>query len=144
MLLTRVRPLTIYTLAAMGLDWSGAASWLTRGDMKRNLPQVCGVNVDAQTRCGHYHGVTDIIAIKMWCCGIYYACEECHIELAGHAIEVWPRSEWDTAAIICGACGLELSVRRYMESESHCPECGAGFNPGCRKHYRFYFEVGEE
>ena len=51
-----------------------------------NLPQVRGVELDAQTRCGHYHGSTDIIAIKMKCCGEYYACKDCHIELAGHSI----------------------------------------------------------
>ena len=109
--------------------------------MNRNLPQVRGVNVDGQTRCKHYHGTTDIIAIKMKCCGEYYACKDCHAELAGHAIEVWPAGEWDTAAILCGGCGVELSVRDYMGCESRCLRCGAGFNPGCRKHYRFYFEV---
>jgi uncharacterized CHY-type Zn-finger protein len=109
--------------------------------MNRNLPQVRGVDVDAQTRCGHYHGATDIIAIKMKCCGEYYACKDCHIELARHEIEVWPVSEWGTAAILCGGCGVAFSVRRYMECESCCPECGAPFNPGCRKHYHFYFEV---
>ena len=86
------------------LGWGRQA----RGNMHRNLPQVRGVDVDGQTRCGHYHGATDIIAIKMRCCGIYYACKDCHIELAGHAIEVWPVSEWDTAAILCGACAAEL------------------------------------
>jgi uncharacterized CHY-type Zn-finger protein len=109
--------------------------------MNRNLPQVRGVDVDVQTRCGHYHGATDIIAIKMRCCGVYYACKDCHMELAGHEIEVWPVSEWDCAAILCGGCGAELSVREYMVCESRCPKCGAGFNPGCRKHYHFYFEV---
>ena len=107
-----------------------------------NLPQVRGVDVDTQTRCGHYHGATDIIAIKMKCCGEYYACKDCHNELAGHAIVLWPVAEWDCAAILCGGCGAELTIREYMECESRCPACGAGFNPGCRKHYQFYFEVG--
>ena len=137
----RVCPLTSYTLAAGRLDCSGAVGWLGRGNMNRNLPQVRGVDVDAQTRCGHYHGKTDIIAIKMKCCGEYYACKDCHIELAGHAIDVWPVAEWERAAILCGRCGAELTIREYMECESLCPECGAGFNPGCRKHYQFYFEA---
>jgi uncharacterized CHY-type Zn-finger protein len=111
--------------------------------MNRNLPQVRGAAVDAQTRCRHYHGATDIIAIKMKCCEEYYACKDCHNELASHAIEVWPVRAWDTAAILSGSCGAELSVREYMECESRCPECGVGFNPGCRKHYHFYFEVDE-
>ncbi len=136
-------PSSIYTLAAGGSDWLGAASWPPRGNMNRNLPQVRGVDVDAQTRCGHFHGATDIIAIKMKCCGVYYACKDCHIELAGHGIEVWPRSEWDTAAILCGACGAELTTREYLGCESRCPGCGARFNPGCRKHHRFYFDVDD-
>jgi len=106
-----------------------------------NLPQVRGVGLDAQTRCGHYHGATDIIATKMKCCGEYYACKDCHIELAGHPIIVWPVSEWDCAAILCGACGAELTIREYMRCQSCCPQCGARFNPGCRKHYHFYFET---
>jgi uncharacterized CHY-type Zn-finger protein len=109
------------------------------GDRIVNLPQVRGVKLDAQTRCRHYHGPTDIIAIKMKCCGDYYACKDCHEELAGHAIEVWPAREWDCAAILCGVCGVELTIREYMGCESCCPGCGARFNPGCRKHYRFYF-----
>ena len=139
----RVCPLTTYTLAAGRLDCSGAVGWLGRGNMNRNLPQVRGVDVDAQTRCGHYHGKTDIIAIKMKCCGEYYACKDCHIELAGHAMDVWPVAEWERAAILCGRCGAELTIREYMECESRCPECGAEFNPGCRKHYQFYFEARE-
>jgi uncharacterized CHY-type Zn-finger protein len=113
------------------------------GDTKMNLPQVRGVGLDAQTRCGHYHGATDIIAIKMKCCGEYYACKDCHIELAGHAIVVWPARDWDQLAILCGCCGAELTIRDYLGCDSRCPGCGAGFNPGCRKHYHFYFEAGE-
>jgi uncharacterized CHY-type Zn-finger protein len=111
--------------------------------MNLNLPKVRGVGLDTQTRCGHYHGTTDIIAIKMKCCGEHYACKDCHVELAGHAIEVWPARDWDQLAILCGACRVEMTIREYMGCESRCPGCGAGFNPGCRKHYHFYFEVRE-
>ena len=105
-------------------------------------PEVRGVELDDETRCAHYHSHLDIIAIKMRCCGVYYACKDCHEALAGHAIEVWPRAEWGEAAVLCGACGHEMSIERYMASGYECPACGAAFNPGCRKHYQFYFEAG--
>jgi uncharacterized CHY-type Zn-finger protein len=104
---------------------------------------VRGVDLDAETRCAHYHSSLDIIAIKMACCGIYYACKDCHEALAGHAIAVWARSDWDTHAVLCGACGRELTIREYMDSAYLCPHCGAGFNPGCRNHYHFYFSPEE-
>jgi len=107
----------------------------------RSGNELRGVNLDPQTRCEHYHGPTDIIAIKMKCCGVYYACKDCHVALADHPIEVWPEREWDHRAILCGSCGAELTIHQYMQSESRCPGCGAGFNPGCRKHYHFYFQV---
>lgn len=99
-----------------------------------------GVEVDAETRCAHYHSSFDIVAIKMACCGVYYACKDCHEMLAGHDIKVWPRSEWNVRAVLCGACGHELTIHEYLGSGSLCPRCGMAFNPGCRHHYRFYFE----
>lgn len=106
-------------------------------------PEVRGVETDAATRCFHYRSERDIIAIKMACCGVYYACKECHEALAGHNIQVWPRSEWDVRAILCGACGHELTIGEYMDSGYVCPLCGAAFNPGCRNHYQFYFAPEE-
>jgi uncharacterized CHY-type Zn-finger protein len=108
----------------------------------RPRPEVHGADLDAQTRCRHYHGPTDIIAIKMKCCGEYYACKDCHEELAGHALATWPRAEWLAAkAILCGACGGELTIAEYFASDSICPRCGAAFNPRCANHYHFYFEM---
>jgi uncharacterized CHY-type Zn-finger protein len=107
--------------------------------VKSLKPNVRGIGVDPETRCAHYHSSLDIIAIKMACCGVYYACKDCHEMLAGHDIRVWPRSEWDICAILCGACDHELTIREYMDSNYTCPCCGAGFNPGCRNHYHFYF-----
>ena len=103
-------------------------------------PEVRGINLDAETRCAHYRTALDIIAIKMKCCGVYYACKDCHEALAGHAIEVWPRHEWTQLAVLCGACGHTLTIAEYMASGYACPECKAAFNPGCRNHYKFYFE----
>jgi uncharacterized CHY-type Zn-finger protein len=111
--------------------------------MQISRPEVRGVDVDAQTRCAHYKTPLDIIAIKMKCCGVYYACKECHEALAGHPLEVWPRKTWDQSAVLCGACGYEMAINEYKSSDSRCPHCSASFNPGCRSHYRFYFESAE-
>jgi len=101
---------------------------------------VNGVDLDPETRCAHYHSELDIIAIKMKCCGVYYACKDCHNTLADHPIEAWPSDDWDQRAILCGACGTELTIRQYLGCINTCPACGATFNPGCRNHYHFYFE----
>jgi uncharacterized CHY-type Zn-finger protein len=44
-------------------------------------------------------------------------------------------------AIVCGACGRELSVDEYLGCEFSCPNCTARFNPGCASHYHLYFEA---
>ncbi|WP_158945474.1 CHY zinc finger protein [Granulicella sp. S190] len=106
---------------------------------QKNAKEVRGVELDAQTRCLHYRSALDIIAIKMMCCGIYYACKDCHEELADHPIKVWPKERWDCEAVLCGSCGAELSIAEYMETGYKCPVCSAAFNPGCRNHYHFYF-----
>ncbi len=101
---------------------------------------VHGEDLDEQTRCRHWHSEVDIIAIKLKCCGIYYACNDCHQPLAGHAIKVWPKKEWDEKAILCGVCGNELTINQYLNCGDSCPYCRASFNPGCRNHYHYYFE----
>jgi uncharacterized CHY-type Zn-finger protein len=102
-------------------------------------PPVRGLALDPQTRCAHWASPLDVIAIKMRCCETYYACFDCHAALAGHKAAVWPRAEWAEPAILCGACGAELSVHAYLACDSRCPSCGAGFNPGCHKHRHLYF-----
>jgi uncharacterized CHY-type Zn-finger protein len=104
-------------------------------------PPVLGVDVDPQTRCAHWRSPLDVIAIKMKCCGDYYACRDCHDALSGHPAAVWPKAEWDQPAILCGVCNAELSVRQYMACNNRCPTCAAPFNPGCRLHYHLYFEA---
>ena len=103
-------------------------------------PEVRGLKLDPQTRCAHWHSPRDIVALKMRCCGVYYACRDCHDALAGHAAEVWPRAEWNEPAVLCGACGTELSIAAYLASDDACPACGAPFNPGCKLHRHLYFE----
>lgn len=105
-------------------------------------PPVLGVDVDVQTRCAHWRSPLDIVAIRMKCCGVYWACKDCHAALAGHAIEVWPRAAWEERAVLCGACGAELTIRGYLASPDACPACDAPFNPGCRHHHHCYFETG--
>ncbi|HVV64348.1 MAG TPA: CHY zinc finger protein [Rhizomicrobium sp.] len=104
-------------------------------------PKVHGVALDAETRCAHWRSALDVVAIRMKCCGVYYACKDCHEALTGHAIEIWPRGERDAVAVLCGACGFEMTIGAYLSCGDRCPACGAGFNPGCRLHRRFYFET---
>ncbi|HSU97351.1 MAG TPA: CHY zinc finger protein [Gemmatimonadaceae bacterium] len=101
------------------------------------------MNVDEETRCAHYHSPLDIIAIKLRCCGSYYACKECHDALADHSLAPWPAASFDTHAILCGACGAELTINEYLGCGSRCPRCAAGFNPGCARHHHFYFSIAE-
>jgi len=103
--------------------------------------QVRGVAVDEQTRCGHWRGSTDIIALRMKCCGQWFPCYECHAETTDHAAEVWPISERATGAVLCGSCGEVLSINAYLDCDSTCPSCNAAFNPGCALHYHLYFEA---
>ncbi len=102
---------------------------------------IHGVGIDPKTRCAHYPTGLDIIAIKFRCCGHWFPCFECHTETARHQARVWPRNERNTKAILCGACGRQLSITEYFESSSACPSCGAQFNPGCQNHYHLYFEL---
>jgi uncharacterized CHY-type Zn-finger protein len=107
-------------------------------------PEVRGVDLDAETRCAHWHGPRDVVAIRMRCCGVFYACRECHDALADHPARLWPRAEWDARAILCGVCGGELSVEAYLAGDNRCPACAAPFNPGCKTHLHLYFETGAD
>lgn len=108
--------------------------------MKSRTPEVYGVDVDAQTGCAHYYSQIDVIAIKMKCCGLYFACKDCHDALADHMIQTWPTSERDRPAVLCGVCRHELSISDYLSGGQQCPQCRSLFNPNCRNHYHFYFE----
>ena len=105
---------------------------------------VYGKPIDNQTRCQHWHSELDIIAIKFKCCDKYYPCFSCHEETADHEPQVWPKSEFDSKAILCGVCGTELSIADYKSSNNTCPNCKAAFNPGCSNHYHLYFETDKK
>ncbi|WP_256820850.1 CHY zinc finger protein [Dietzia sp. Die43] len=100
---------------------------------------VLGATVDDQTRCVHYHGPLDVIAIRFHCCGEFYPCFRCHADATDHALSVWPRDEFDTDALLCGACWSTLTIAEYQAVDA-CPACGTAFNPGCSLHYPLYFE----
>ena len=100
---------------------------------------VKGVALDANTRCRHYSTDKDIIAIKFKCCETFYACYECHEQLADHSPEVWDKSERDVPAVLCGSCRHVLTIQEYMDSINFCPKCHSAFNPGCKTHYHLYF-----
>lgn len=109
--------------------------------MKIHNVEVLGTDVDAQTRCGHYHSEIDIIAIKFKCCGQWFPCYECHTEHAAHPAQVWLIGERETPAILCGDCGYQLTITEYFNCAAVCPRCRNQFNPGCANHYDLYFEV---
>jgi uncharacterized CHY-type Zn-finger protein len=101
--------------------------------------QVHGNTIDDQTRCVHYGGPTDVIAIKFVCCDRYYPCFQCHAEAETHQARQWPRSEWSEKAILCGVCRREMTIDEYRVAD-RCPACEAKFNDGCRLHAHLYFE----
>lgn len=108
--------------------------------MPPDSPRVHGLSLDPETRCAHHHQSTDIIAIKMRCCGLFYACKDCHDALADHPLQPWPQAEWQKHAILCGACHTTLSINAYLNCNARCPNCSAPFNPACRNHYHYYFD----
>ncbi|WP_135820407.1 CHY zinc finger protein [Halostella litorea] len=103
---------------------------------------VRGVGVGSETRCAHYGGPRDVVAIRFACCDAYYPCFRCHAAVADHDAERVPRAAFDAAGVLCGVCGATLSVRAFVEGDHACPDCGAAFNPGCADHYDRYFEMG--
>ncbi|MGY0692087.1 CHY zinc finger protein [Virgibacillus sp. FSP13] len=95
--------------------------------------------IDQETRCRHYHGENDRIAIKFYCCGEYFACYKCHAEHGCGSTKVWPREKFDQTAILCGNCGTEITINAYLKGGATCSKCGANFNPGCSLHHHLYF-----
>lgn len=102
---------------------------------------VEGCETDEETRCAHYHKEIDRIAIKFYCCDTYFPCYECHAEKGCGHPDVWPKKKFNEKAILCGACGHELTVEEYLDCKSECPKCTAAFNPGCNLHRHLYFQT---
>ena len=101
---------------------------------------VRGVDVGPETRCTHYDGEHDVIALRFGCCETFFPCHACHEAVADHDPSPWRRDRFDEPAVLCGACGTTLSVTAYLAAAHECPTCGTSFNPGCRAHYDHYFE----
>ena len=99
-----------------------------------------GVDVDAQTRCAHWHGRTDVVALQCACCETFYPCHACHHATTGRRFQPWPLARLDEPAVLCGACRSLLTPEAYLASGDTCPACGTAFNPGCRAHRDLYFE----
>ena len=114
---------------------------------------VYGAAIDDQTRCVHWHSPRDVVAIKMHCCHRFYPCHTCHQQQTDsppHPHTVWPRTEWQHPALLCGVCKSLFSIADYVNvyeanqaggSDSRCPHCKADWNPGCGKHLNLYFHT---
>lgn len=102
-----------------------------------------GLLVDRQSRCEHYAGPTDVVALQPACCPDYWACRRCHDALAGHEAVPAPVDDARREPALCGVCGRRMPTQEYLGTES-CPACGAGFNPGCRLHRHLYFATPED
>lgn len=105
------------------------------------MREVFGQLVDEQTRCAHWSGPTDVIAIRFPCCDRYYACFDCHASLETHEPLRWGADQTDEKAVLCGVCGGEMTVNAYLTSGFTCPTCNAAFNPGCVSHHDLYFTL---
>lgn len=99
---------------------------------------VRGAAVDAQTRCVHYAGAVDVVALRFRCCGDWYPCFRCHDGAVAHERLVWPAADADTVVALCGCCGATMTLAEY-EAAPECPSCGAAFNPRCALHHHLYF-----
>jgi uncharacterized CHY-type Zn-finger protein len=99
---------------------------------------IHGLPVDAETRCVHWHGPTDVVAIRFPCCDRYYPCHDCHEAVADHPPAVWPVTRRGEHAILCGVCGTTHAIATYLAVE-RCPTCRAPFNPACSLHHPLYF-----
>lgn len=100
---------------------------------------VRGGLVDGETRCVHYDGPQDVIALRFACCDEWFPCHLCHAETTDHDSRPWRRDERATEAVLCGVCTATLRIADYVAVDA-CPRCGAEFNPGCRLHHRLYFD----
>ena len=76
-----------------------------------------GVSVDPETRCAHWDGPVDVIALRFGCCEAYYPCDACHDAATDHEAEPWPRDRFDEPAVRCGVCNATLTAREYLDGD---------------------------
>lgn len=105
--------------------------------------RVRGLAVDSETRCAHYDGDSDVVALSFPCCEAFYPCFRCHDAVADHERRRWGSDERDARSILCGACGERLEIEAYLAAGGACPACDHPFNPGCANHYDRYFRGGD-
>lgn len=105
------------------------------------MMRICGLLVDGQGRCVHYHSLLDVVAIQFKCCYQYYACHLCHAKSQSHDVMRWGMADLEQPAVLCGVCKNVLTIADYLGSEFACPWCGSAFNPGCATHYDLYFDL---
>ena len=103
-----------------------------------------GIDVDEETRCAHWDGPVDVVAMRFACCETYYPCFSCHEAATDHEAVPWPVARFDEPAVLCGVCREPITAASYLSAADCCPNCGAGFNPGCREHRHLYFEESPE
>lgn len=107
-------------------------------DARFDVP-LRGVQVDRETRCAHYDGTQDVIALRFPCCDVYYPCFKCHRETTSHEAVRWPPDRRHERAILCGRCCKSLQITQYLQSPDECRNCETGFNPDCAAHHDRYF-----
>lgn len=101
--------------------------------------EVYGLPVDGQTRCVHYAGRWDVVAIALPCCGRFHPCIHCHRAVAGHEPRRWSAGDDAERAVLCGACATTMPLHVYL-AVADCPSCGHPFNPGCVSHRPLYVD----
>ncbi len=100
---------------------------------------IYGDLIDEETRCLHYQGEKDVIALKCYACRRYYPCYHCHDKYETHAYAAYPVYLRADKVVFCGVCKEELRIADYRAGGSSCFSCHADFNPNCRLHESIYF-----
>ncbi|CCC41363.1 CHY zinc finger protein [Haloquadratum walsbyi] len=77
-------PLSQYLPAVHETTGDQQTSWLPQPD-DRFAVTLCGVSVDAETRCAHWTGPSDVIALRFGCCEVFSPCYRCHLAVVAHA-----------------------------------------------------------
>lgn len=104
---------------------------------------VRGFPIDNETRCIHWKGPNDIIALKFKCCPtVFFPCYTCHNVATTHKIEKFDLNiDYNVKCILCGHCKSQLTFKQYttFQNDLQCPMCKHKFNQSCKLHYNLYF-----